>query len=667
MRTRKCRHYCCDFETTVFPGQEYTEVWAAACVEMYTEDVRIFHSIDEQFEFFCDTRQNLICYYHNLKFDGAFWLSYLLTDLGHKQAAVRRTTGEDDFYEDGEADDFAWVDPWKMKAKTVQYVISDMGQWYKIVVKYDKYHIIEFRDSLKLLPFSLATIGKSFKTKHQKLEMTYEGIRYAGCEITPEETDYIRNDVLVLKEALEIMYNQGSSRLTIGSCCLAEFRATMSNTEYQEYFPNLYEYPLDKKIFGAKNIGAYIRKSYRGGWCYLAKGKEGKIYTGGTTADVNSLYPSMMHSESGNFFPVGVPTFWQGDYIPNEALQPDKYYFVRIRTRFYLKPGKLPFIQLKSNMMYRPNECLETSDIEDNGEHYECYEDFDGKIKPATVEMTLTCTDFRLILEHYDLREAEIIDGCYFDATIGIFDAYIDKYRKIKTESRGAVRQWAKLMLNNLYGKMATSPDNDFKVAWIRPDKTIAFYTVDAARPIEGAVLPPKGKIPGYIPVGSAITSYARNFTIRAAQANYHGPDKPGFIYADTDSIHCDLPPDEINGINVDPVRFCCWKLESCWDQGYYVRQKTYAEHITHEDLEPVPEPYYDIKCAGMPERSKNLFLLSMGELAEVKDITFDEIKFCETERSLEDFKRGLTVPGKLLPKRIRGGVILVNTKYQMR
>ena len=32
-----------------------------------------------------------------------------------------------------------------------------------------------------------------------------------------------------------------------------------------------------------------------------------------------------------------------------------------------------------------------------------------------------------------------------------------------------------------------------------------------------------------------------------------------------------------------------------------------------------------------------------------------------------EDFKIGLTVPGKLLPKRIRGGVLLVDTNYQMR
>ena len=76
----------CDFETTVYKGQVNTEVWASASVELFTEDVKIFHSIEEQFEYFKSLDTNICAYYHNLKFDGAFWLSYLLVDLGFKQA-----------------------------------------------------------------------------------------------------------------------------------------------------------------------------------------------------------------------------------------------------------------------------------------------------------------------------------------------------------------------------------------------------------------------------------------------------------------------------------------------------------------------------------------------------------------------------------------------------
>lgn len=661
MRARKYKYYACDFETTVYKNQVNTEVWSAACVELFTEDVKIFHSIDEQFNYFSSLKTNVLAYYHNLKFDGAFWLSYLLVDLGYKQAAVKKSTGTDDFSLEDAANDFAWDEEWDMPSKSFQYSISDMGQWYRIIIKLSNGYYIEIRDSLKLLPFTLKRIGESFKTKHQKLEMEYEGFRYAGCEISESEKKYIANDVLVLKEALEIMFEQKHSKMTIGSCCLAEFKRTLTVAEYAMYFPDLYNYSLDKEneeVYGAKTVGDYIRKAYRGGWCYLVKGKERRIFTNGTTADVNSLYPSMMHSESGNKYPVGLPNFWRGNIIPQEALEYDSYYFVRIRTRFYLKKDKLPFIQIKSSLNYRGTESLVTSDVYDkrDGKYHSTYYDLNGNLCTAKVELTLTCTDFELIKEHYNLCEFEILDGCWFKTVIGIFDQYINKYREMKLKNKGALRELAKLFLNNLYGKMASSPDSSFKVAYVKEDKSLGFYTVVA-----------HDKEPGFIPVGAAITSYARNFTIRAAQKNYYGINNRGFIYADTDSIHCDLEPNKIRGIKVDPKEFCCWKLESCWDIGYFVRQKTYVEHIVKEDLEDIDDPYYNIKCAGMPQKCKDLFLLSMGEQTSLKELSFEELKFVVKDRIVEDFNIGLTIPGKLLPKRIRGGVLLVDTPYEMR
>jgi hypothetical protein len=273
-------------------------------------------------------------------------------------------------------------------------------------------------------------------------------------------------------------------------------------------------------------------------------------------------------------------------------------------------------------------------------------------------------TDYVLLKEHYELVDFEILDGCWFYSMSGIFDEYIDKYKQIKLTSKGALRELAKLFLNNLYGKMASSTDSSFKVAFIKDDNSIGFKNVSE-----------KDKTPGYIPVGSAITSYARNFTIRAAQKNYHGVDQRGFIYADTDSIHCDLEPDEIQGITVDDKNFCCWKLESQWDDAIFTRQKTYIEHVVAENLVPIDKPYNNIKCAGMPERCKNLFELSMAGNADYEDEwSDDEREFLfdpETnepiKRTFDDFSVGLKVPGKLIPRRIRGGVLLVETPYEMR
>lgn len=652
MQVRKFRYFMGDFETTVYQGQVNTEVWASAVVELGKEDVKLFHSIGETFDYLKSLDSDIVIYYHNLKFDGSFWLSYLMVDAQYKQAAIMPELDEP-------VDKFEWIPQKEMRNKTFTYSISDMGQWYRIIVKVND-RLIEIRDSLKLLPFPVKRIGESFKTKHKKLDMEYKGFRYAGCTITDEEQEYIKNDVLVVKEALEIMQDEGHKKLTIGSCCLAEYRTLLGKPLYNEYFPNLYEIEIDES-YGSTNAGEYLRKSYRGGWCYLAKGKEKKVFTNGTTADVNSLYPSMMHSYSGNRYPIRKPTFWQGNYIPDEALEFDKYYFVRVKTRFYLKDGMLPFIQNKSSLMYKATESLTTSDILNpiDGKYYSEYVDLDGKVQQAYMIMTLTMTDFKLIKEHYDLVDFEILDGCYFDSAIGIFDRYINKYKKIKMESKGALRELAKLFLNNLYGKLASSTDSSFKVAYLKEDKSIGFYTVVR-----------HDKMPGYIACGSAITSYARNFTIRAAQKNYHGVNERGFIYADTDSIHCDLAPEEITGIRVDPKEFCCWKLESNWDKGWFVRQKTYIEHITAEDLEPVDEPYYNVKCAGMPEKCKDLFLKSMeGFYPEDDDENYTDADrwFLKDKRKLEDFDVGIVVPGKLLPKRIRGGVLLTDSMYEMR
>ena len=654
MKVKKFRTYVCDFETTVYKGQTDTEVWASACVELFTEDVKIFHSIGEQFDYFKKQGCNICAYYHNLKFDGAFWLSYLLIDLKLKQAYTKLNE---------QGTDVEWLQEKDMPNNSFKYTISDMGQWYTIIIKTNN-HFIEIRDSLKLLPFKVERIGQSFKTKHKKLTMEYEGFRYAGCNITEEEQKYIANDVLVVKEALEIMFTEGHTQLTIGACCLAEFKKIIGKEDYEWMFPDLTEFILTESLYTYSNADAYIRKSYKGGWCYLVKGKENKVFSNGITADVNSLYPSMMSSESGNAYPIGKPMFWKGNFIPDEAKASNKYYFVRIKTRFYIKPNYLPFIQIKGKYFYKGTEALESSDVYDpvTEKYYDHYYDDAGILHDTRLQLTLTMTDFALFKEHYDLVDFEILDGCYFYSAVGIFDEYIEKYKKIKIESTGALRELAKLFLNNLYGKMASSDDSSFKLAFEKDDGSVGFMSI-----------PAHDKKVGYIPIGSAITSYARNFTIRTAQKNYHGKDKAGFIYADTDSIHCDLPAESLKGLTVHDKNFCCWKLEASWDRAIFVRQKTYIEHVTHENQKVIDVPYYNIKCAGMPDKCKELFRLSMEgnkrRIAKLEkgELTDEELEFVTKEKDITNFELGLTVTGKLLPKRIRGGVLLVETTYKMR
>lgn len=629
-----------DFETTVYEGQTETEVWASALVPLNTEDVVIHNSIEETFKYLKKLNANVVVYYHNLKFDGEFWLSFLYNKSGLKEA--RNLTVKDEF---------AFQQDKHMYNGTFKYTISAKGQWYSIKIKH-RGHIIEIRDSLKLLPFSVAVIGESFNTKHKKLEMVYEGVRYSGCEITPEEREYIKNDVLVVKEALEFMFLEGHNKLTIGACCVSEFKKTIGVDDMQVFFPDLSKIELNGE-HGSDNADQYIRRSYKGAWCYVVPEKAGKIYYKGLTADVNSLYPSVMHSDSGNYYPVGTPHFWAGNNIPEKCN--GKYFFVRIKTRFYLKEGYLPCIQIKGNHLYNPTEWLKTSDVWDNKteKYYDKYYSPDGELHDTRVEMTLTCTDYQLIKEHYDLIDFEILDGAWFFQEIGLFDNYINIYREKKMNSKGAMRTLAKLFLNNLYGKFATSSDSSFKRAELENGV------------IKYSIITENNKDVLFIPVGSAITSYAREFTIRTAQKNYHGVDKSGFIYADTDSIHCDIDESELIDVPTHPNAFNHWSIECNWDIAIFHRQKTYVEHIVKEDGENV-EPHYKITCAGMPKYCKELLVHSFeGTLPE--KCTEEEKDFVLTERDIRSFTTGLVVPSKLRPKRLRGGIVLEKTDFTMR
>lgn len=657
MKPREWYYYVGDFETTVYEGQSRTDVWASALTRMFSpsDNVQIFGSIGDTFDFLkmlaCEGGINIVVYYHNLKFDGSFWLNYLLFDLKLEQAF--------------DYDNKCWLSDFKMLDNTVKYLIADNGAWYTVTVKING-HYIQFRDSLKLLPFSVKSIGKSFDTKHKKLEMEYEGYRYPNCHISEEEKAYIKNDVLVVREALEIMFNEGHNKLSIGSCCLAEFKEiTQSASNRKTYFNyldhicDLSRYKLDMEIYGQPDRDLYIRKAYRGGWCYLRKDRANKLFKKGCTVDVNSLYPSVMSGESGNKYPVGHGTMWTGNYIPEVCENDDIYYFIRIKTRFRLKPGKLPTIQIKDNLLYRATEYLVTSDIYNNKKKKWCsYAETKNGVFDTRVVLTLTCTDFELIKEHYNLYDFEILDGCYFHAMVGIFDEYIEKYKTMKLTSKGARKTLAKLFLNNLYGKLATNRNSSFKVARQREDGSLGWDTIfdDNKRVV-------------YIPAGAAVTSYARNFTIRAAQANYKH-----FIYADTDSLHCCCDPSDLVGIPIHDKDFLHWKIESVWDEAKYIRQKSYIEHIVSIPGETLEKPFYEIKCAGIQNRSKELFNLSI-EGCDIEAIDDNgkplfndrEKDFLKTKRTIDDFKGGLVLPSATYAKQIPGGTLLYNDDKEIK
>ena len=80
-----------------------------------------------------------------------------------------------------------------------------------------------------------------------------------------------------------------------------------------------------------------------------------------------------------------------------------------------------------------------------------------------------------------------------------------------------------------------------------------------------------------------------------------------------------------------------------------------------------------------MPDTCKNLFLISfkpyIAKLIEKqieirinhKELTPNEVEFLSKTRTIEDYKVGLKVPGKLMPKHIDGGIVLKSDYYTMK
>jgi hypothetical protein len=199
---------------------------------------------------------------------------------------------------------------------------------------------------------------------------------------------------------------------------------------------------------------------------------------------------------------------------------------------------------------------------------------------------------------------------------------------EVKKNSPGGLREIAKLHLNSLYGKFATNPLVSSKFPELKDD---------ALSLVEG---PLEERDPVYLPMGVFITAWARNKTIRAAQDHYGV-----FAYADTDSLHLLAAP-PVPGLDVDPVRLGSWKLAGQFDSAFFVRAKAYTEHSS------------ECTCGrqdGGHDRGCGFHTHIAGLPASVADsVEFD------------DLYDGKVFDGKLLPKRVPGGIVLSDVKYTL-
>ena len=450
--------------------------------------------------------------------------------------------------------------------------------------------ILTINDSLKLLPFSVQQIAKTFNMDLMKGTIDYTKQRKPGYQPTQHEIDYVQNDVAIVAAALKHLFIEKMTAITIGANALKDYKRVFGEKQFYRTFP-------------APEYDADIRKSYRGGFTYLNPRYSNKVIGSGIVLDVNSLYPYVMQSRE---MPVGEGVFFDGEYVPDDNFP---IYVQMIKCQFNLKPGHIPTIQIKTASMYfNPVEYVTTSGKEE-------------------ITLCMTSVDLKLFFDHYQVYNIEYLGGWMFHATSGLFTDYIDKWTtakiNAKLEDNAGLYTLAKLMLNSLYGKFATNPNVKSKIPVYDPE----------TRFVHLVIVDQDDREPVYLPVGTFITSYAREITIRAAQAVY---DR--FIYADTDSLHLagtDLPVT----LDIDSTRLGAWDHEFTFEKGYFIRSKTYVEFGSKPGSR---EKKLKITCAGLPES-------------------------CHNQVTFENFRKGKIYHNKLRPVRVPGGVVLENCNFRIK
>lgn len=574
------KKFSADFETSTLKwNKNETWVWAWAVCEIGNfKNIEIGNNIDSFIDY-CKNSKNSCFYFHNAKFDFQYIISYLLQN------------------------EYTWIKDKKEKEnKTFTTLITDMGEFYSLTIYFEvknkRVVKADFRDSLKLLNFSVEKIAKDFGIEEQKLELDYDTPREKDHILTEHEKNYISHDVIIMAKALHIMFLRNLTKLTIASNALDDYKKRIKN--FKSYFPNLGD--LHKEI----------KNSYKGGFTYCSPKYKNLEVGGGIVLDVNSLYPSCLKNYP---LPIGLPIPFLGKYEYDNLYN---LYIQQISCSFKLKKNKIPTIQIKHNRFFIGNEYIE---------------DTEGEI----VALTLTNIDLDLFFEQYEVSNLEFIQGWKFKSVKGLFNNYVDFWTKEKIEGgkekNVAKRTIAKLMQNALYGKFASKESGSLKMPFLNDEDIVCYKNLEKE---ERETI--------YIPVAAFCTAYARNVTIRASQKirdySMEKYKKDLYYYSDTDSIHTGLTNEnELKSIlAIDDFELGKWKIENKFKRAKFIGQKCYIEEIYKNEH----ETEIKVTCAGMPRQC-------------YEDVTF------------ENFNIGFVSSKKLVPKRIKGGVVLHETTFEIK
>lgn len=387
---------------------------------------------------------------------------------------------------------------------------------------------IEFRDSYILSGFSLENTAKNL-TKHKidKLvgDLDYSLIRHSKTELTKDEVEYARNDVLIIlyyiNEQLNIygditkipLTNTGRVRSYVRDNCYYtnSNHSKSSAGKFQRYRAIMEDLTLTPDTY------KMCKRAFMGGFTHANANYSGKVIEDVTSIDFTSSYPAVMLTEH---FPMSKP-------IKTELTKEKdfNYYLERYCLLFDVR-----FTNLTAKVTYdnyiSESKCLKLSNpILNNGRVFSADE----------LVTTITDVDFNIISNCYTWDSMEVSNVYRFYKGYlprAIIESVVELYEK-KTvlkdvEGKEVEYTLSKGMLNSIYGMSVTDivkdnilydNDNEWGVEIVDVEDEVNKYNKKISRFL-------------YYPWGLWITAYARR-NLWLGIFNI-GED---YIYSDTDSI----------------------------------------------------------------------------------------------------------------------------------
>lgn len=517
---------------------KYAYMWAYSFYCPYTGQIITDSGIDKFMQFVLLKRRNSVAFYvRDLQRVGTFIIDWLAR---HK-----------------------WKQTDKKDKRGYMPSIGAGGEWYtiRLNIKVDgRARYAVFYNSEKKIELKPKEVESGYKHALPLVDVEKK-YRPPAYGMTDKERQAVQaiaiNDGNVLNE----MFNLGLTHQTNAIDAWIDYSGEQGRARIKALYPQLTDI-----------ANAFTREAFYSGFCMVEKSKQGKEIGRGIALDVNSMYAYCMRCKP---MPYGVPTWHKGQYKKRK----DCVQILHIAVIMELKPDHLPTITAPNNIFLPTTEYITTT-------------------RGDRIEMWVTEIDFELMNEAYDVICVDHYEQLIYTTKNGLFNAYIDKWYKIKQLStKGSVeRMIAKKMLVCLYGYFAKRT----KKRYIKP----SFCSQDAKVNYDKYIEEEKQTV--YTATSVFIAAYARSIIIPIAQKAH----KDGiFLYSDTDSVY-------IEGVTVpeyitlDNSALGAFRLEDKFKRARFLKEKTYGyESLNGETV---------IKMAGVPYDAKRIKTLDELQIGKV-------------------------------------------------